>query len=373
MKLSPKEIERYNRQIILSEIGMAGQQRLKAASVLMIGAGGLGVPALQYMAAAGIGRIGIVDGDKIELSNLQRQVLYDEQEAGSSKSIVAKQKLSLLNSEIEITSFPELLSTDNAQQIFLPYDIILDGSDNFPTRYLVNDVCVKLNKPFISGAVFKFTGQVGVFNYNESGTYRCLFPQPPAPEDRPDCNEIGVLGVVPGIMGMLMANEAIKLICGIGEVLAGKILSVDLMSMAFQTLAFRRDEKAVQEIKLSALLSSEEYENFCLPSSRLNKVKEISVKDLKKILENRNQVQLVDVREPYEHEQENIGGELIPFSEVMSNADKISRLRQVIFYCKSGTRSHLIIQRLQAKYGMENLFNLKGGIIAYSEYANSVV
>ena len=362
---SRKNSERYNRQILLNDIGESGQQKLEAASVLVIGAGGLGVPVLQYLTAAGVGKIGIVDGDAIELSNLQRQVLYEESEIGNLKSEVARKKLSGLNSEIEIISYPEFFSSENAIEIFSGYEIIVDGSDNFPARYLVNDACVKLDKPFVSGAIFKFTGQVGVFNYNNSGTYRCLFPQPPKPEERPDCNEVGVLGVVPGLIGMMMANEVIKMICGIGEVLSGKILNVDILTNKFQTLSFKRDMEAVDEIKSSPLFSADDYETFCRGTSSADAVKEITAEELKKIFSNGSDIQLIDVREPFEHEEENIGGELIPFEEVMSQAEKISKDKQVVFYCKVGIRSHIIIQRLQEKFGMENLYNLRGGINSF--------
>ncbi|HYV94868.1 MAG TPA: HesA/MoeB/ThiF family protein [Chitinophagales bacterium] len=360
-----EEIIRYSRQIVLNEIGESGQQKLKAASVLMIGAGGLGVPVLQYLAASGVGKIGIIDGDKIELSNLHRQVLYEASEIGSWKSEVARVKLLRLNSEVKIISYPEFLTSENATEIISGYSIIVDGSDNFPTRYLVNDVCVKLGKPFVSGAIFKFSGQVGVFNYNGSGTYRCLFPNPPKPEEQPDCNEAGVMGVVPGLIGMMMANEAIKMICGIGEVLAGKILNVDLLTNNFQTFSFRRDDEAVEEIKLSPLRSSHDFEMFCHRTSSPEAVKEISAEELKKIFTNGNNIQLIDVREPLEHEEENIGGELIPFEEVMKQAGRISRDKQVVFYCKVGMRSHIVIQRLQEKFGMKNLYNLRGGINQY--------
>lgn len=362
---SSRERERYSRQIMLNEIGEAGQLKLRRAKVLVIGAGGLSVPVLQYLVASGVGKIGIVDGDMVELSNLHRQVLYDESEVGRQKSEVAKEKLLKLNSEIEIVSRPTFLNSENALEIFSDYEIIVDGSDNFPTRYLVNDACVKLDKPFVSGAIFKFSGQVGVFNYHECGTYRCLFPQPPEPKEQPDCNEAGVLGMVPGFVGMMMANEVIKMICGTGEVLAGKILNVDMLSMRFQTLTFGRDEEAVEEIKLSPLLFSHDYEMFCsgAPSSEI--VKEVTAAELKKILANGNNIQLIDVREPFEHEEANLGGELIPFEDVLKQAEKISKDKQVVFYCKVGMRSHIIVQRLQEKFGMKNLYNLRGGIREY--------
>ena len=216
-QFNKNESERYSRQLILTEIGAEGQLKLKNASVLVIGAGGLGCPLLQYLAATGVGKIGIVDGDVVERSNLPRQILFSENDLGKNKALVAKEKLMQLNPEISVEAFPEFLNAENAMELIQPYEIIVDGSDNFASRYLVNDVCVKQNKPFISGSVFQFEGQAGVFNFKNSGTYRCLFPEPPLPQERPDCSEIGVLNIVPGTMGLLMANEVIKLITGIGE------------------------------------------------------------------------------------------------------------------------------------------------------------
>ncbi len=365
MKLSNKEQERYSRHILLSEIGEAGQLKLKQSKVLVIGAGGLGIPVLQYLAAAGIGKVGIVDGDVIELSNLQRQVLYSESEVGQLKAEIAKEKLLQLNPEIEIVSFPVFLSSENAFEIFSGYEIIIDGSDNFPCRYLVNDACVKMSKPFVSGSVFKFGGQVGVFNFQGSGTYRCLFPEPPAPGAQPNCDEIGVLGVVPGTIGMMMANEAIKIICGIGQVLSDRILTADFLQCKFQSYSFQRDEEAVRVVATSPLPDQDAYQNFCNGGADELPVKEISSSELQRMIDEHTDFQLIDVRELFEREEKNIGGDFIPFAEVMSNEDKISREKKVIFYCKVGMRSHIIIQRLQEKYGLKNLYNLKGGITAF--------
>ncbi|MEI6509301.1 MAG: HesA/MoeB/ThiF family protein, partial [Bacteroidota bacterium] len=233
--LNPHELKRYNRHIILPEIGLEGQQKLKLAKVLVIGAGGLGCPLLQYLAAAGVGTIGVVDSDTVDESNLHRQILYSSNEVGKNKADIAAKKLSELNPFIKITPIVSYLNSENALQLFSDFDIIIDGSDNFATRYLVNDACVILNKPFVSGSIYKFQGQISVFNYHEGPTYRCLYPEP---GDIPNCAEVGVLGVLPGIVGCLMANETIKMIIGNGEVLSGKLLVFDSLTMQFNTFGF---------------------------------------------------------------------------------------------------------------------------------------
>ncbi|MBA3648741.1 MAG: molybdopterin-synthase adenylyltransferase MoeB [Chitinophagales bacterium] len=371
MELTKEEHHRYSRQISLSELGIEGQIKLKKAKVIVIGAGGLGCSLLPYLAAAGTGTIGIIDGDSIDVTNLHRQVLFNKNEIGKNKAGIAKQKLSVLNPEINIVSISEFLYPENALTILENYDLIIDGSDNFECRYLINDVCVKLDKPFVSGAVYRFTGQVGVFNFNRSGTYRCLFDKPPLPGQRPDCSETGVMGIVPGIVGTLMANEAIKIICGIGEALSGKILNIDFLSMKFQTVSFRRDENAVDEIRSLPLLNSQEYKNICNVSSN-EIIKEISPGELKQILDQNDNIQLIDVREPFERAKVHIGGDFIPLGDIMLNVAKISKDKKVIFYCKAGIRSQIAITQLQDKYGFTNLYNLKGGLKTYLEM-NSII
>jgi adenylyltransferase/sulfurtransferase len=369
--LTAQEQNRYSRQVLLSEIGEAGQLKLKAASILVIGAGGLGCPVLQYLAAAGIGTIGIVDDDKVDESNLHRQVIFGQQDVGKLKAEVAAQRLQAMNPNIIVKAITERLHPDNAFELLNDYDIVVDGSDNFPTRYLVNDVCVKLDKPFVSGSVMKFEGQVGVFNYklNDkqcSGTYRCLFPEPPQERDAPDCATIGVIGVIPGLIGMLQANEVIKMITGYGTVLAGKLLVIDTKTLSFKQFSFKRNERNVANIKEAPSLSLEKYEQFCKgKSNNIAEVREITPAALRQKLKEHADLQLVDVREPQEHELINIGGDLLPMNEILSKTDKISRNKDVVVYCKVGQRSEWVIQQLQEKHGFMNLYNLKGGMRAF--------
>jgi adenylyltransferase/sulfurtransferase len=312
-----------------------------------------------------------VDGDNIDTTNLQRQILYSTIDVGKKKAFAAKERLLALNPEIEISVYNQFLNSQNAISLINEHDLIVDGSDNFPCRYLVNDACVKTGKPFVSGAIFKFSGQVGVFNYKGSGTYRCLFPEPPLPEDRPDCNETGVVGILPGLIGMLMANEVIKIIVGIGEVLSGKILNVDLLTLQFHSLSFHKDEDAVEKVQSAPLLKELQYQKFCNDFSGNEIIKEISPAAFRKLSGEGNNFQLIDVREPFEHEKANIGGELIPYKDIFLNIENIATDKPVILYCQRGMRSHIAIQRLQEKYDFTNLYTLKGGINAYVEQDHS--
>lgn len=371
--ISRKEINRYSRQIILSEIGIKGQQKLKNAKVLVVGAGGLGCPALQYLAAAGVGNIGIADSDKVDETNLHRQILFATDDIGKNKAAVAKNKLQKLNSNIRFIVHSLRLTSLNALDVLENYDLVIDGSDNFPTRYLVNDACVMLNKPLVFGSIFKFEGQVSVFNYQDGPTYRCLFPEPPA--DSPNCDEIGVLGVLPGIIGTLMANEAMKIILGIGKVLSGKLFVIDALNFQTQLISFEKNPK---NLKITELI---DYENFC--ASPLNplshrergkgagvvrgEVKEISVAELKKLIDEKKDFQLIDVREEWEYRTANIHGKNIPLGTLEKNIDKISKQKPVILHCKEGGRSKRAVQLLQQKYGFTNLRNLSGGIDAWTK------
>ncbi len=348
--LNPQELKRYNRHIILPEIGMEGQQKLKLAKVLVIGAGGLGCPLLQYLAAGGVGTIGVVDSDKVDESNLHRQILYSSNDIGKNKTDVAAKKLSELNPFIKIISIVSYLNSENALQLFSDFDIIIDGSDNFATRYLVNDACVILNKPFVSGSIYKFQGQVSVFNFNDGPTYRCLYPEP---GDIPNCAEVGVLGVLPGIVGCLMANETIKIIIGKGEILSGKLLVFDSLTMQFNTFEF----SSVAENKNIKTLSN--YDFFCEKD-----VKEITATELKNKIKVGEKFQLIDVREPHEYEQENIGGLLIPLNELENNLHKISTTLPVIIHCHSEIRSKKAIEILRQN-GFDNLLNLKNGLMDF--------
>ena len=352
--LSKEEISRYSRHIVLPEIGMEGQDKLKRAKILVIGAGGLGCPALQYLVAAGVGTIGIADGDMVDESNLQRQVLYSLVDIGKFKAETAKRKLTVQNPDCKLQTANCKLVSPNALEILKDYDLVLDCSDNFPTRYLMNDACVMLNKILVFGSIFKFEGQVSVFNYKNGPTYRCLFPQPP--QDSPNCDEAGVLGVLPGIIGTMMANEALKIILGIGEVLSGKLFVFDALNMNSQIISFKKNPT---NSKINSLI---DYENFCKPKPNL--IKEISAKEFGKLVEERGAIQIIDVREPSEYSLFNIKGVNIPFKSLPNQIDKIQKDIPVIIHCQHGSRSKRAIELLQKDFGFTNLYNLTGGIEA---------
>lgn len=349
--LTTEEYQRYNRQMLMPEFGLAGQVKLKAAKVLVIGCGGLGSPILLYLAAAGIGTLGIVENDIVDVSNLQRQVLYDSSSVTYTKISETEKRLNALNPFVKISKYPTRLTAENAFAIIKDYDIVIDGTDNFPTRYLVNDACAILNKPFIYGAIHRFEGHVAVFNHKGSATYRDLFPTPPPPEQAPNCAEAGVLGVLPGIIGSMQALEAIKVITEIGEPLSGKLLVLDTLSMQSRIIKI---PKMPDTPKITQLI---DYEAFCLSSDLTNKA-EITHEQLVTL----NDYQLIDVRESHEYALKNIGGELMPLSELEKHLSKISRDKTVVVQCQSGVRSMKAIKLLQEKYGFDNLLNLKGGI-----------
>jgi adenylyltransferase/sulfurtransferase len=370
--LSAKEISRYARHITIPEFGMEGQGKLKKSKVLVVGAGGLGSPVLLYLAAAGVGTLGIVDFDKVDDSNLQRQVLFTVDDIGESKVQIAKQKLLKLNPHIEIKVYEEALTKDNALEIIDSYDIVADGTDNFQTRYLVNDACVIAGKVNVYASIFRFEGQVSVFNYlDENGergpNYRDLFPEPPPPGMVPSCAEGGVLGVLPGIIGSMQANEVIKVITGVGNPLSGRLFLFDAASFTPRVLKLKKNSQT----QITELIN---YDQFCgISPSDENKVKEVSVNELKALLDSNADFQLIDVREPYEFEIANLEGELIPLADVLTSNEQITKDKQVIIHCRSGVRSANAIRALQEKFGYENLFNLKGGILAWAdEIDNSV-
>ncbi|MFL5753388.1 MAG: molybdopterin-synthase adenylyltransferase MoeB, partial [Bacteroidia bacterium] len=323
---NPEEIKRYSRHLLLPGIGEEGQRKLKSAKVLVIGAGGLGCPVLQYLAAAGVGTIGIVDFDVVEESNLQRQILYTAEDIGKPKAIIAKTKLAAQNPHIIIVSHPIHLSSENALETFAAYDIVVDGSDNFATRYLVNDACVILGKVLVFASIFKFEGQVSVFNYKDGPTYRCLYPEPPSEGEVPNCSETGVIGVLPGIAGTLQANEVIKIITGIGEPLSGKLLAFDALTMQFNMFTIKKDPA---NLTVKMLRSSPV---FCAA------IRELSQKEVKEILQECSAV-VIDVRNSEEHWQGNIGGENIPLSELDGGLERFSKDTPLVFYCASGIRS----------------------------------
>lgn len=343
---TPEEKKQYNRHLILNEIGTKGQEKLKAAKVLVIGAGGLGCPILQYLAGAGVGTIGIMDGDTVDQSNLQRQILYSHDDIGKPKASVAANKLSKLNPYIHFEVYVDMLSRKRAVDIFKKYDLIVDGSDNFPTRYLVNDAAVLARKPLVFGSIFKFEGQVSVFNYQNGPTYRCLYPTPPAPGKVPNCSDIGVLGVLPGIIGSLQANEAIKIICKIGDVLSGKLLTYDTLNHRQLLVNFQKTEAA----NITRL--EDNYQSFC----GITPTVDISLEEIKK---QPDTYQLVDVREDWEREEYHIGGQHIPLAELPYRFSEINISKEVVVYCKTGERSKTAIALLKKLMPEHKILRLK--------------
>jgi molybdopterin/thiamine biosynthesis adenylyltransferase/rhodanese-related sulfurtransferase len=366
--LTAAEYRRYSRHMVIPEFGLAGQQRLKGAKVLVIGAGGLGAPLLLYLAAAGVGTLGIVDFDSIEESNLQRQVLFTTADLGQPKAEVTAARLRALNPHCQVQVYAQRLGVDNALALVQDYHIIADATDNFATRYLINDACVLADKPLVYGSIYRFEGQVSVFNVlqadgRRSPHYRDVFPVPGA---APNCAESGVLGTLPGIIGTWQANEVIKLITGLGEPLAGKLLLFDALTNETRLIKYRhRPETApVRALSLNPDLTC----NITEPNNLSEKtMKEVTVQELKALFDNNADFQLIDVREPHEYQIANLGGELIPLGQVDAQADKIARDKQVVVHCRSGARSGNAIQFLEQKYGIQNLYNLKGGILAWSD------
>lgn len=367
--LSKEEILRYNRQLLLPEIGMAGQGKLKSARVLVIGAGGLGCPVLQYLCAVGVGKLGIVDFDIVEETNLQRQILFNVSDVGKPKAKTVKKKLQEQNPFVAIEVFNVKLSVENTLEIFSNYDIVIDGTDNFATRYLVNDACFLLKKILVSGSIFKFEGQVSVFDFTKatSPTYRCLFPSPPSAEHALSCEEIGVLGVLPGIIGTLMANETIKIIAGIGTTLSGKVLMLNALSTNFQTVEFERNPDAVKAIpQTESAFKRMDYEFFCGNKTEDKPIKEISVMELSSLISSKSGIQILDVREMWEQPEIAEWQSLkIPLGEIENRAVEISRVKKTIVVCKVGMRSQRAVGILQSKFAFENLFNLKGGVMEW--------
>ncbi|MBL4643268.1 MAG: HesA/MoeB/ThiF family protein [Flavobacteriaceae bacterium] len=349
MELSPEEKKHYNRHLILNEIGLEGQLKLKKAKVLVVGAGGLGCPILQYLTAAGVGTIGIIDDDVVEVSNLQRQILYTYDDVGTSKVLAAVAHLSRLNPFVNFLTYQEKLTSKNAVELFEQFDIIVDGSDNFPTRYLCNDAAVLAKKPLVFGAIYKFEGQVSVFNYRDGPTYRCLYPNAPKPNEVLNCSEIGVLGVLPGIIGCLQANEVLKIICELGEVLRGKLLTFDALKMQQLLVHFEKTDEA----KISELQS--DYNFFC---GIMASIAEISIQQLESNQETYN---LLDVREDFERAQYHIGGQHIPLGELQERFDEINKEKNLVVYCKSGVRSKKAIEILKKLHFSKRLINLKEG------------
>ena len=370
IKFSKEELARYNRHIIIPEFGFEAQQKLKAAKVLVIGCGGLGSPVLLYLAAAGVGNIGIIDFDVVDDSNLHRQVLFGVDDIGKPKVEAAKRRLQSLNPHINIELYNTQLTSQNALDIIKNYDVVADGTDNFPTRYLVNDACLLLDKPNVYASIFQFEGQVSVFNYvNAKGdrgpNYRDLYPIPPPPGLVPNCAEGGVLGVLPGIIGSLQASEVIKVITGVGETLSGRFFTFDALTFETRTFNIKRRDINPLNGKNPAINALIDYEQFCGVKAVEKPIKEITAKELYDLQVSGENFQLIDVRESDEYEKVNIGAELIPLATVADNAAKISKDIKVVVHCKLGGRSANAIRELEEKFGFTNLYNLKGGIFAF--------
>ena len=367
MQLSSAELQRYSRHLMMPEVTPDGQRRLKAARVLCIGAGGLGSPAAVYLAAAGMGTIGIVDFDDVDLSNLQRQILHGTKDIGRDKLESARDRLHDINPEIDVQLHKCRFSSENAPQLVSRYDVIVDGSDNFPTRYLSNDVCVFARKPNVYGSVFRFEGQTTVFAPHLGGPcYRCLFPEPPPPDSVPNCAQAGVLGVLPGIIGMLQAIEAIKMIVGVGESLVGRLLHFDALKARFRELNLRRDPECPVCGENPTIFSPIDYEQFCGARDE-EAIPTMSAHELKQKMDAREPFELIDVREGFEYEIARIdGARLIPLGEIAERADELPRDRPIVVHCHSGRRSAEAVRLLQQR-GFGNIYNLEGGIDAWSD------
>jgi adenylyltransferase/sulfurtransferase len=375
MALSNDEVKRYSRHLIMPEVGVDGQQKLKQGSVLCIGAGGLGSPAALYLAAAGVGRIGIVDFDVVDYSNLQRQVIHGTPDVGRSKLASAKDRLLGLNPHITIDTYETALSSKNALDLFKPYDVILDGTDNFPTRYLTNDACVILGKPNAYGSIFRFEGQASVFATQGGPCYRCLYPEPPPPGLVPSCAEGGVLGVLPGVVGTIQATEAIKLIMGIGEPLIGRFLIYDALRMKFRELKLKKDPDCPVCGTHPTVTELIDYEQFCGVAPAAQEVAvntasndtETDVRELKRKIDTKEDFFLLDVREPNEFQIGRIpGSTLIPLGEVPQRFNEIPRNKEIVVHCKMGARSARAAAFLRQQ-GFKSVKNLKGGILDWSD------
>ena len=378
IQFSKEELSRYNRHIIMSDFGIKAQKKLKAAKVLVVGSGGLGSPALLYLAAAGVGTIGIVDFDVVDDSNLQRQVLFGVQEVGKLKAEAAKQRLMSLNPYIQVNVYNTQLTSANALELIRDYDVVADGTDNFPTRYLVNDACVLSGKPNVYASIFQFEGQVSVFNYTDKEgktgpNYRDLYPAPPPPGLVPNCAEGGVLGVLPGIIGSLQALEVIKVVTGVGEPLVGRFYIFDALSFESRTFTFKHNPANPLTGENPTITQLIDYEQFCGVKAVEKPVKEILPEQLYEWLQNGEDIQVIDVREPDEYEMANIGAILIPLATVAEQASRILRNKKVVIHCKGGGRSAKAIRELEDTFGYDNLYNLKGGIDRYLRETETLV
>jgi sulfur-carrier protein adenylyltransferase/sulfurtransferase len=369
--LTNEEILRYSRHLIMPEVGMEGQLKLKNAKVLLIGTGGLGAPLGLYLAAAGVGKLGLVDFDVVDFTNLQRQIAFGSSDIGKSKAKSAQARLSNLNPDIEIQAYETQLDSSNALELFKDYDIIVDGTDNFPTRYLVNDACILLGKPNVYGSIFRFEGQITVFGMPDGPCYRCLYPEPPPPGLVPSCAEGGVLGVLPGIVGSIQAMETIKLILGTGDSLVGRLLLFDALGMKFRELKLRKNPNCPMCGTNRTINKLIDYYQFCgirgeeAEAPDLG-VPEITPKQLKARLDKGDDLFILDVREPHEYQICNLNGKLIPLGEIPRRVHELDTSREIVAHCRSGKRSAEAVDFLR-KAGFRKILNLKGGILAWSD------
>ena len=374
IELSHEEVQRYSRHLIMPEVGMTGQKKLKAASVLLIGAGGLGSPLAMYLAAAGVGRIGLVDYDVVDTTNLQRQIIHGTKDVGRPKLESAKARILDINPHVQVDAYPVPLTSANALEIFAPYDIIIDGTDNFPTRYLTNDACVLLGKPNVYGSIFRFEGQLSVFYAAEGPCYRCLFPEPPPPGLVPSCAEGGVLGILPGTVGAMQATEAIKLILGIGDSMIGRLLLYDALNMEFTEVKLRKNPNCPICGPNPTLTELIDYEQFCgMPAhdhslyggeETHSDVRQITPMELQARLNAGDNLFILDVRERHEWDISNlrhVGARLIPKGEVLDHLGELDTAQEMVVQCRTGVRSTAVIQQLQ-QHGFKKLWNLDGGI-----------
>ncbi|HYR04925.1 MAG TPA: molybdopterin-synthase adenylyltransferase MoeB [Nitrososphaerales archaeon] len=373
VSFSSSEFARYSRHLIMPEVGLEGQGKLKSASVLIIGAGGLGTPSSTYLAAAGVGRIGIVDFDVIEKSNLHRQVLYSEKDIGKSKAEIARQRLLEINPNVSVEVHKVRLDSSNALDILGSYDIIMDGTDNFPTRYLVNDACVLLGKPNVYASIFRFEGQASVFYAREGPCYRCLYPEPPPPGLVPSCAEGGVLGVLPGIMGSIQAVEAIDLILGKGRPLIGRLVLFDALDMTFKELKLRKNPNCLVCGPNATVKKLIDYEAFCGVEEGLGAELEVSPKALKELIDDGREMVVLDVREPFEYEIAHLNdAKLIPLAQLAGRVNELDTARPIVVYCHTGQRSAQAVRFLNG-LGFKKAKNLKGGIKAWGNEVDPTI
>ncbi len=366
-KLSREESLRYSRQTILSEVDDVGQSKLRDASVLIVGTGGLGSPAAMYLAAAGVGRLGLVDFDTVEISNLHRQLIHSTSDVGRSKIESATETIERINPHVQVDPHETALTNRNATAIASRYDIVIDGTDNFATRYLVNDVCVLLKKPNCYGSIFQFEGQASVFGFGGGPCYRCLCPEPPTPGVVPSCAEAGVLGVLPGFIGMIQATEAIKIILGKGESLSGRLLLFDALDMRFRELRIQRDRNCSVCGDHPTITEPIDYGEFCGTGPSASKQTwDIEPRDLKSLMDSQTSFTLIDVRQPDEFNRNNLGGTLIPLGELKDRVGELDAATHIIVHCQSGGRSVKAV-RLLRELGFQNVWNLRGGMNAYDQ------